>query len=440
LLDSVGGGLCRDAVERSFAPAGNGAIVGGSMGEGANFDVESVRRDFPILGESVQGKALVYLDNAATTQKPQCVIDRVSRFYEAENANIHRGVHYLSMNATDAYDRARERVGTAVGAAEAREIIFVRGATEAINLVARSFGGGCVGEGDEILVTEMEHHANIVPWQMLAEEKGARVVAAPVSDEGEILLEEFEGMLSERVKVAAFTHVSNALGTVNPVVEMTRMAKARGIRVLVDGAQAVPHMPVDVGQMGCDFYVFSGHKVFGPDGIGVLWGREELLEAMAPYQGGGDMIERVSFEGTTFRGIPERFEAGTPNISGAIGLGEAFNYLDKLGWEEMRAHEEGLLAMATERLGEIPGLRLVGTAREKVGVLSFLMDGVHPHDIGTILDTEGVAIRAGHHCAQPLMARFGVSGTARASFAFYNTEEEVEALVAGVEKVRGVFG
>jgi cysteine desulfurase/selenocysteine lyase len=402
-------------------------------------DVAAVRADFPILGREVQGKPLVYLDNAATTQKPRRVIDRVSRFFEAENANIHRGVHYLSMNATDAYDRARERVASALGAKEAREIIFGRGATEAINLVARSFGGDHVGEGDEILVTTMEHHANIVPWQMLAAEKGARVVAAPVSDAGEIILEEFEGMLSERVKMAAFTHVSNALGTVNPVVEMTRMAKERGIPVLVDGAQAVPHLPVDVGELGCDFYVFSGHKMFGPDGIGVLYGRAALLEAMPPYQGGGDMIERVSFEGTTFRGIPERFEAGTPNISGAIGLGEAFAYLEDLGWEAMRAHEAGLLALATERVGAIPGIRLVGTAREKVGVLSFVMEGVHPHDIGTILDTEGVAIRAGHHCAQPLMARYGVSGTARASFAFYNTAEEVEALVRGIEKVRSVF-
>jgi cysteine desulfurase/selenocysteine lyase len=402
-------------------------------------DVAAVRADFPILGREVQGKPLVYLDNAATTQKPRRVIDRVSRFFEAENANIHRGVHYLSMNATDAYDRARERVASALGAKEAREIIFGRGATEAINLVARSFGGDHVGEGDEILVTTMEHHANIVPWQMLAAEKGARVVAAPVSDAGEIILEEFEAMLSERVKMAAFTHVSNALGTVNPVVEMTRMAKERGIPVLVDGAQAVPHLPVDVGELGCDFYVFSGHKMFGPDGIGVLYGRAALLEAMPPYQGGGDMIERVSFEGTTFRGIPERFEAGTPNISGAIGLGEAFAYLEDLGWEAMRAHEAGLLALATERVGAIPGIRLVGTAREKVGVLSFVMEGVHPHDIGTILDTEGVAIRAGHHCAQPLMARYGVSGTARASFAFYNTAEEVEALVRGIEKVRSVF-
>ncbi|MEM7145147.1 MAG: cysteine desulfurase [Verrucomicrobiota bacterium] len=409
------------------------------MGMGMSFDVEQVRGDFPILGESVQGKRLVYLDNAATTQKPRVVIDRVSRFFESENANIHRGVHYLSMHATDAYDEARERVAAAIGVKEAREVIFVRGATEGINLVARSYGSSVLGEGDEILVTEMEHHANIVPWQMVAEEAGARVVAAPVSDTGEILLEEFEGLLSERVKIVAFTAVSNALGTVNPVVEMVRMAKGVGAMVLVDGAQAVPHLPVEVAALGCDFYVFSGHKVFGPDGIGVLWGRGDLLESMAPYQGGGDMIERVSFAGTTFRGIPERFEAGTPNISGAIGLGEAFAYLEGLDGEGMRAHEEKLVATATEQLEAMPGVRLLGTAREKVGVVSFLMDGVHPHDIGTILDTEGVAVRAGHHCAQPLMKRFGVSGTTRASFAFYNTEAEVEALVKGVERVGKVF-
>ncbi|MEM8954941.1 MAG: cysteine desulfurase [Verrucomicrobiota bacterium] len=404
-----------------------------------SFDVEQVRRDFPILEESVQGEKLVYLDNAATTQKPRVVIDRVSRFYQSENANIHRGVHYLSMHATGEYDEARARVARAIGASDTGEVIFVRGATEGINLVARSYGASVLGEGDEILVTEMEHHANIVPWQMLAEETGARVVVAPVSESGELLMEEFAHLLSERVKIVAFTAVSNALGTVNPVAEMTRLAKRVGAAVLVDGSQAVPHLAVEVESLGCDFYVFSGHKVYGPDGIGVLWGKRELLDRMAPYQGGGDMIERVSFDGTTFRGIPERFEAGTPNISGAIGLGEAFWYLESLDGEGWRGHEEQLVAMATARLEAIPGVRIMGRAGEKVGVVSFLMEGVHPHDIGTILDTEGVAIRAGHHCAQPLMARYGLSGTARASFAFYNTEAEVEALVRGVEKVRGLF-
>lgn len=403
------------------------------------FDPNKARADFPILDIEVQGKRLTYLDNAATTQKPRAVIDRLSRFFAAENANIHRGVHYLSMQATDHYDRARERVAATLGAGDPREVIFVRGATEAINLVAYSFGGAQVGEGDEILITAMEHHANIVPWQMLAERSGARLVVAPVSEEGEVVMEEFEALLSERTKIAAFTQVSNALGTVNPVVQMTRLAKACGAAVLIDGAQALPHLSVDVAEIGCDFYVFSGHKVFGPDGIGALWGRAELLEAMPPYQGGGDMIERVSFEGTTYRGIPERFEAGTPNISGAIGLGAACDYIKGLGHAAIRDYEAALLERATRRLEAIPGLRIVGTAAEKVGVLSFVMDGVHPHDIGTILDTEGVAIRAGHHCAQPLMARLGLSGTARASLAFYNTDLDIDALVAGIEKARALF-
>lgn len=415
---------------------------GTSAEEAPPFDPVAARADFPILDTEVQGKRLTYLDNAATTQKPRAVIDRVARFFAAENANIHRGVHYLSMQATDQYDRARERVATMLGASDPSEVIFVRGTTEAINLVVSSFGGQRVGDGDgdEVLITAMEHHANIVPWQMLAERTGARLVVAPVTDSGEVVLEEFEALLSERTAIAAFTHVSNALGTVNPVVEMTRMAKARGAAVLVDGAQAMPHLAIDVAEIGCDFYVFSGHKMFAPDGVGALWGRADLLESMPPYQGGGDMIERVSFAGTTYRGIPERFEAGTPNISGAIGLGAACDYLRGLGHEAIRRYEAALLARATERLAAIPGLRVVGTAPHKVGVLSFVMDDVHPHDIGTILDTEGVAIRAGHHCAQPLMERFGLSGTARASFAFYNTDEDIDALVAGIEKARALFG
>ncbi|MFV1995858.1 MAG: SufS family cysteine desulfurase [Verrucomicrobiales bacterium] len=397
------------------------------------------RDDFPIFSEKIEGKDLVYLDNAATTQKPRAVVERAASFLSRENANIHRGVYYLSLQATDEYDRARQKVAAFLGARAAREIIFVRGTTEAINLVARSYGGGALGPGDEILVTEMEHHANIVPWQMVAREHGAKVVAAPINDAGEVILEEFEKLLSERTRMAAFAHVSNALGTVNPVREMTAMAKARGVTVLIDGAQAVPHLRVDVEEIGCDFYAFSGHKLFAPYGIGVLYGRAQLLERMPPYQGGGDMIEEVQIEASTYRGIPERFEAGTPNISGAIGLGTAIDYLEAAGWEKIRAHEEDLLGYATAALGEVKGLRVIGTAAEKVGVISFVMEGAHPHDVGTILDSSGVAIRAGHHCAQPLMRRFGIPATARASLAFYNTRGDVDCLVEALGEVNRLF-
>ncbi len=401
-------------------------------------DVDTVRAQFPILSRSVNGKPLVYLDNAATTQKPQAVIDTVSHFYAHENANIHRGVHYLSMNATDAYDRARATIARALNAEFEQEIIFTRGTTESINLVAHSFGAR-LQPGDEILITKLEHHANIVPWQILAEERGLTLRWADVTPSGEVDLDSFQSLLSEKTKLAAFNHVSNALGTINPVKEMTRLAKAAGATVLVDGAQGPPHLLVDVRDIGCDFYALSGHKVFGPDGIGVLYGRHELLETMPPYQGGGDMIERVTMEKTTFRGLPERFEAGTPNISGAIGLGAAFDYLQSLGWEEFHAHEQALLKRATERLSEIKGLTIHGTAPEKVAVVSFTMDGIHPHDIGTILDTRGVAIRAGHHCTQPLMTHFGFTGTARASFAFYNTLAEVDQLVEAIQVVHQYF-
>ena len=401
-------------------------------------NVAAVRSDFPILSREVSGKPLVYLDNGATTQKPQAVIDKISRFFENENSNIHRGVHYLSMDATDQYDRARERLAKMINAPETREVLFVRGATEGINLVASSYGNR-LRKGDEILLTIMEHHANIVPWQLLAEERGLVIRVAGITDSGEVDLDDYSAKLSDRTKVAAFTHVSNALGTVNPVKEMTRLAKQHGAMVLIDAAQAVPHLRVDVQEIGCDFYAFSGHKMFGPDGVGVLWGREELLNSMPPYQSGGDMIEQVSFAGTTFRGIPERFEAGTPNISGAIGLGAAVDYLNGIGREEIETYEKELLTYATGVMNEIEGLKIYGTAADKVGVISFALDGVHSHDIGTILDTEGIAIRAGHHCAQPLMDHLKISGTARASFAFYNITEEADVLVEAIRKVQKMF-
>ena len=401
-------------------------------------NVAAVRSDFPILSREVSGKPLVYLDNGATTQKPQAVIDKISRFFENENSNIHRGVHYLSMDATDQYDRARERLAKMINAPETREVLFVRGATEGINLVASSYGNR-LRKGDEILLTIMEHHANIVPWQLLAEERGLVIRVAGITDSGEVDLDDYSAKLSDRTKVAAFTHVSNALGTVNPVKEMTRLAKQHGAMVLIDAAQAVPHLRVDVQEIGCDFYAFSGHKMFGPDGVGVLWGREELLNSMPPYQSGGDMIEQVSFAGTTFRGIPERFEAGTPNISGAIGLGAAVDYLNGIGREEIETYEKELLTYATGAMKEIEGLKIYGTAADKVGVISFALDGVHSHDIGTILDTEGIAIRAGHHCAQPLMDHLKISGTARASFAFYNITEEADVLVEAIRKVQKMF-
>ncbi|HUF60533.1 MAG TPA: cysteine desulfurase [Verrucomicrobiales bacterium] len=402
-------------------------------------DLSTLRAQFPILQRSIGSHPLTYLDNAATSQKPAAVIDAISRFFRQDNANIHRGVHYLSVQATDLYDRARAAVAGYIGAREPREIIFVRGTTEAINLVARSFGGSKLEAGDEILLTVMEHHANIVPWQQIAAERGAVIRVVPVRDTGEIDLGDFGRLLSPRTRIASFSHASNALGSINPVAEMTRIAREHGAVVLIDGAQALPHGPIDVAAIDCDFYAFSGHKMFGPDGIGVLYGRAGMLNALPPYQSGGDMIERVSFTGTTFRAVPERFEAGTPHISGAIGLEAAVTWLRQLDWPAVHAHEQALLEQAETLLTEIPGIRLYGSAPDRVSLLSFNLEGVHPHDLGTILDSEGVAIRAGHHCTQPLMQHLGVPGTARASFALYNTPEEVERLASAVRRARHLF-
>ena len=406
---------------------------------GAGFDVEKVRHDFPILREKVRGRTLVYLDNAATSQKPQVVIDAISRHYERGNANIHRGVHFLSEHATEEHEAARATVQSFLNAEEASEIIFVRGATEAINLVAQTYGRTQVGPGDEVLITAMEHHSNIVPWQILCEQKGGRLRVVPINESGELLLEEFQKLLNTRTKIVAVTQVSNALGTINPVRRIIEMAHRENIPVLVDGAQAVPHLKVDVQALDCDFYVFSGHKLYGPTGIGVLYGKSALLDAMPPYQGGGDMISSVTFEKTIYNKLPYKFEAGTPHVAGAIGLGAAFDYVNGLGMDNVAAYEHEVLTYATEAVAAIPGIRLIGTAREKAGVLSFLLGSIHPHDIGTILDQEGIAIRAGHHCAQPIMQRFGIAATARASFGLYNTKEEVDALVEGIQKVREVF-
>jgi len=404
------------------------------------YDIERVRADFPILHQQAHGHPLVYLDNAATSQKPKAVIDALVGYYEGYNANIHRGVHYLSERATAEYEAARKTVQQFIHAARTAEIIFVRGTTEAINLVAQTYGRAHVGEGDEVLITAMEHHSNIVPWQLLCEEKHAKLRVAPINNAGELILEDFEKLLGSRTKIVAVGHVSNALGTVNPIATIVKMAHARNIPVLVDGAQAVPRMPVDIQALDCDFYTFSGHKTYGPTGIGVLYGKLPLLEAMPPYQGGGEMISSVSFEKTVYNKVPHKFEAGTPDISGPIGLRAAIEYLQQLGMENIAAHEHELLSYATEQVSKIPGVRLVGTAKEKTGVLSFVMEGVHPHDIGTILDQEGIAIRTGHHCAQPVMTRFGLDATARASFGLYNTKEEVDTLLRGLHKVREVFG
>jgi cysteine desulfurase/selenocysteine lyase len=402
-------------------------------------DIEKIRADFPILAEQIHGKKLVYLDNAATSQKPKVVIDAITWYYEHDNANIHRGVHTLSVRATEAHDAARRTVKRFVNAGDIREVIFVRGATEAINLVAQTYGRVHIGAGDEVLITAMEHHSNIVPWQILCEEKGAHLKVAPINDRGELRLDEFEKLIGPRTRIVAVTQVSNALGTVNPLSEMIEMAHRRGVPVLVDGAQAVPHFAVDVQALDCDFYAFSGHKVYGPTGIGVLYGKAALLNAMPPYQGGGDMISSVTFEKTTYNHLPFKFEAGTPDIAGAIALGKALEYIGALGMDKVAAHEHQLLAYATSAVGAVPGVRLIGTASERAGVLSFVMEGVHPHDLGTILDQEGIAIRTGHHCAQPVMERFHIPATARASFAIYNTKEEVDALVEGIRKAHEVF-
>jgi len=405
----------------------------------AALDLARIRADFPILAERINGKPLVYLDNAATSQKPRVVLDAIANYYEHMNANIHRGVHTLSVRATEAHDAARLTVKELINASDTREIIFVRGATEAINLVAQTYGRKHVDAGDEVLITAMEHHSNIVPWQILCEEKGAHLKVAPIDDRGELILDEFAKLIGARTKIVAVTHVSNALGTVLPLREMIELAHRNGVPVLVDGAQAVPHFAVDVQALDADFYAFSGHKVYGPTGIGVLYGKRALLEAMPPYQGGGDMIRSVTFEKTTYNDLPWKFEAGTPDIAGAIALGAALKYITGLGMENIAAHENDLLVYATEAVGAIPGVQLIGTATERVGVVSFVLDGVHPHDLGTILDREGIAIRTGHHCAQPVMERFGIPATARASFAVYNTKEEVDALVAGIRTAREVF-
>jgi cysteine desulfurase/selenocysteine lyase len=404
------------------------------------WDVEQVRADFPLLQREVNGRPLVYLDNAATSQKPRAVLEALQQFYATGNANIHRGVYKLSEEATAAYEDARRRLQRFVNAADGREIIFVRGATEAINLVAQSYGREVLAPGDEILLSQMEHHSNIVPWQIVAEATGARIRVIPMSDDGELSLEEFGSMLSPRTKLVGVVHISNSLGTVNPVKEMVALARERDVPVLVDGAQAAPHIPIDVQDLDCDFYAVSGHKMFGPTGIGILYGKAELLSAMPPYQTGGEMIRSVCFDKTTYAPLPAKFEAGTPNIAGAIGLGATVEYLSGLPWDAIHAHEMDLLSYATESLGAIPGLHILGCAREKASVISFVLDGVHAHDVGTIVDQEGVAIRTGHHCTQPVMERLGVPATARASFAFYNTRDEVDALVRAVHKVREVFG
>ena len=403
------------------------------------YQVERLRQAFPILAQRIYGKPLVYLDSAATSQKPQAVIDAMSRFFLEENANVHRGVHYLSLRATEAYEQARAKVQRFLNAAHAEEIVFVRGTTEAVNLVAQTYGKVHVHAGDEVLISAMEHHSNIVPWQMLCEQSGARLRVAPIDDAGELQLDELERLIGPRTKLLAISHVSNVLGTVNPIQSIVELAHAHGVPVLVDGAQAAPHLQLDVRALGCDFYALSGHKMYGPTGIGALYGRRELLEAMPPYQGGGDMILSVSFDKTLYNKPPYRFEAGTPNMVGAIGLGAAIDFLGGFDPEALAAHEQAVLAYAQEALATVPGLRLIGTARDKIGVLSFVLDGIHPHDIGTILDREGIAIRTGHHCAQPLMQRYGLAATARASLGCYSNEQDIDALLAGLAKVQEVF-
>lgn len=403
------------------------------------FDPHRIRRDFPVLGQSVRGKPLVYLDNAATTQKPRDVLDVLEVFYEAANANVHRGVHHLSQIATDSYESARNKVRHFLNAAHDREIIFTSGTTDSINLVAQTLGRKTVGAGDEILVTAMEHHSNIVPWQMLCEEKGAKLRVIPIDDSGELQIDRLESLLTERTRLVSVVHVSNVLGTLNPVASITEAARGRGIPVLLDGAQAVPHFKVDVQSLGCDFYAFSGHKLYGPTGIGVLYGRSEMLDSMPPYRGGGGMIREVSLEKSTFADPPARFEAGTPHIAGCIGLGAAIDYLYRIDLEAAAAYENELFSYATVALSEVSGLKIIGTARKKVSVISFVMDGVHPHDVGTIVDQQGVAVRAGHHCAQPVMRHFNIPATTRAATAFYNTREDIDTLVRALHTANEVF-
>ena len=420
--------------------AASGLLASEKPTKALHFDVDTIRQDFPILNQLVHGKPLVYLDNAATIQKPKTVVEAMKRYYSTDNSNIHRGVHLLSERATKEYEEARVKVQGFINAAQAKEVIFVRGTTEAINLVANSYGRANVKAGDEVVITAMEHHSNIVPWQMLCDEKGAHLRVAPINDDGELILEEFEKLLNQRTKLVSVVHISNALGTINPIRGIVEIAHRHNVPVMIDGAQAAPHMKIDVQELDCDFYAFSGHKVYGPTGIGVLYGKAGLLDAMPPFQGGGDMIASVTFEKTTYNVLPYKFEAGTPNIAGTIGHGAAIEYVNQIGLPRIAKYEEELLAYGTEALSQIPKLRLIGTAKEKAGVLSFVLEGIHPHDVGTILDREGIAIRTGHHCAMPLMERFGIPATARASLAFYNTREEIDALVAGINKVQEVFG
>ena len=405
----------------------------------AMFDVYKVRDDFPILKQQVNGNPLVYLDNGATSQKPQSVIDAIVRYYTTTNSNVHRGVHTLSQQATDDYEGARAKVRQFINADDDREIIFTRNTTEGINLVAHSYGRQNIGPGDDIIVSNMEHHSNIVPWQMLCEEKGANLRVVPIDDTGELLMDEYEKMLGPRTKLVSITHVSNALGTILPAAKIVEMAHAHGVPVLLDGAQAVLHMPVDMKELDCDFYVFSGHKLIGPTGIGILYGKAEYLEAMPPFLGGGEMIKSVTFEKTIYNDLPYKFEGGTPDIAGAIGLGAAIDYVNNLGFDQIIAHEEELLRYGTDALSSIADVKIIGTAPHKAGILSFVMDKAHPHDIGTILDEQGIAIRTGHHCAQPVMQRFQIPATARASLAFYNTKEDIDALVKGIDRVLEVF-
>ena len=406
---------------------------------GPAFDVSRVRADFPILRREVHGKPLVYLDNAATTQKPQQVLDAISRYYTGCNANVHRGVHLLSQLATDEYEASREKVRAFFNARSVREIVFTRNSTEGINLVAHAFGAARVREGDEVLISAMEHHSNIVPWQLLCARAGARLLVAPIDDRGQLVLDELEALIGPRTKIVAIAHMSNALGTINPVDEIVRLARAKGAAVLLDGSQAAYHMPVDVRAIDCDFYVATGHKLYGPTGIGVLYGKADLLEELPPFLGGGDMIRSVTFDRSTWNDLPHKFEAGTPDIAGAIGLGAALDYIASVGLPDIQQYEHDLLAYATDVLADLPQLRIIGTARCKASVVSFVIEGVHPHDIGTIVDREGVAIRTGHHCAQPVMERFGVPATARASLAMYNTREDVDALARALRRVRDVF-
>jgi len=413
--------------------------VENDSGAAVGWDVEKVRKDFPVLSQSVNGKPLVYLDNAASSQVPQLVIDRGSKYLAEEHSNIHRGVHYLSQHATTAYEAAREKIKRFINAKEAKECIFVRGTTEGINLVAASYGRKFIGEDDESVVSQMEHHSNIIPWQQVAEEKGAKIRVIPMNEHGELIIDEYENLLNERTRIVAVAHVSNSLGTVNPIKEMVATAHKFGVPVCVDGAQSVPHFPVDVQDLDCDFFAFSGHKMFGPTGSGILYGKREWLDKMPPYQTGGGMIRSVSFEKTTFAPIPDKFEAGTPAIAAGIGLGAAVDYISARDFKAAAAYEHELLEYAAQRLSDIPGVKIIGTAANKASVLSFTIEGVHPHDIGTILDQDGIAVRAGHHCAQPVMQFFAVPATARASFAFYNTREEVDKLADAIQKVIEVF-